>query len=172
MQTNTPPRCAVNSPCRLRPNDMKTVVFDTKPYDRASLEPATGNGGNPGNGGNGGAIVVDGHNKNVTLCGTRVTGNHANAFGGGVFRIGYAGESTVIDRSTFDDNQAGLLAGGLYLQGTINTVTGTTISRNKASGAGGVFFVNYGNGQTEARLTNVTIASNVALLIPEIRKGT
>jgi hypothetical protein len=120
----------------------------------------------------GGAIALDGqnadHGKIFTLCGVIVQNNSAALEGGGVYRYGYPGESTVIDSSTFDGNSAenpsSGLGGGLYVHtdtaGAMPLMlTSSTISRNSAGhGAGGLFLY-----QTPASLTNVTIADNLAL---------
>jgi hypothetical protein len=122
---------------------------------------ATGTEGNPGNGGNGGAIVFDGADTTMTICGSVFTGNSAKAQGGAVFRVAYTNEPTTIDRCTFDKNSADAavgLAGALYLEHTAITMTATTISNNKAHYGGG-FWV----GQSAvANLTNVTIVNNSA----------
>ncbi|MBL9105992.1 MAG: right-handed parallel beta-helix repeat-containing protein [Myxococcales bacterium] len=136
---------------------------------------ATGHGANSvemgmqvGQGGNGGAIVMDGEGRELTICGATVTGNRGNAFGGALFRTGYAGEPSVIDRSTFADNQivehddddepSG--AGGLYIQGTAVTLTNSTISGNRSRGSAGLWILGHGPQQATANLTNVTIAGN------------
>jgi hypothetical protein len=120
---------------------------------------ATGEGGNPGNGGNGGAIVFDGAKTTMTLCGSVFTNNSAKAQGGAVFRVAYTDEPTTIDRCVFDKNSADAtvgLAGALYLEHTVISMTATLISNNKAHYGGG-FWV----GQSAvANLTNVTIANN------------
>jgi hypothetical protein len=120
---------------------------------------ATGTDGNPGNGGNGGAIMFDGAMTTETLCGSTFTGNTAKAQGGGIFRVAYTDESTVIDRCTFDGNAADPtvgLAGAAYLENTTITMTATTISNNKANYGGGVWV-----GQSAiANLTNVTVVNN------------
>lgn len=120
---------------------------------------ATGTEGNPGNGGNGGAIVFDGADTMMTLCGSVFTKNTAGAQGGAIFRVAYTNEPTVVQQCAFDGNSADPtvgLAGALYLEHTNITMTATTISRNKAHYGGG-FWV----GQSAvADLTNVTIAEN------------
>ena len=123
---------------------------------------ATGNGGNPGNGGNGGGVYVDGNDNNLSICGSRIAGNSGEAFGGGVFKvINNLNGSTVIKQSTIADNTSSgdKLAGGLYLQGTAVTLEASTISGNRASGAGGVYI---GPGSSLAML-NTTIANNTAV---------
>ena len=123
---------------------------------------ATGNGGNPGNGGNGGGVYVDGNNNNLSICGSRIVGNSGEAFGGGVFKvINNLNGSTVIKQSTIADNTStgDKLAGGLYLQGTAVSLESSTISGNRASGAGGLYI---GPGSSVAML-NVTIANNTAV---------
>lgn len=128
-----------------------------------------------GQGGNGGAIVMDGQGRDLTICGATVTGNHANAFGGALFRTGYQGEPTTIDRSTFADNEipdhdddampSG--AGGLYIQGTAVTLTNSTISGNKARSSAGLWILGHGGQQATANLTNVTIADNATWPQPD-----
>ncbi len=123
---------------------------------------ATGNGGNPGNGGNGGGVYVDGNDNNLGVCGSRITGNSGEAFGGGVFKvINNLKGSTVIKQSTIADNTSSgeKLAGGLYLQGTAVTLETSTISGNRANGAGGLYI---GPGSSVAML-NATIANNTAV---------
>lgn len=131
---------------------------------------ATGNGGNPGNGGNGGGIYIDGVNDYfgvaVNLSNTRVVNNQGNAFGGGLFRIAYNGETTTIDQSSFDSNSipdhsgnSASFAGGVYLQGTNITMTNSTVSNNKADGPGGMYI----GPNSGLNLTNVTIANNTAI---------
>jgi hypothetical protein len=125
-------------------------------------------GNQAGMGGNGGAICMDGEGRELTLCGVTVTGNAGGAFGGALFRTGYSGEPTTIDRSTFADNQipdhedddmpSG--AGALYIQGTTVTLTNSTISGNKARGSAGVWILGHGPQQATANLTNVTITGN------------
>ena len=136
---------------------------------------ATGSGANyiddmgqqAGQGGNGGAIVMDGENRTLTICGTTVAGNTAGAFGAALFRTGYHGEPTTIDRSSFlnnsipdHDDDAEPSAGGLYIQGTAVTLTASTIAGNIARGSAGVWILGHGGQQATATLTNVTIAGN------------
>lgn len=120
----------------------------------------------------GGAIATDGqnadHGKTMTLCGLVVKNNQAALEGGGLYRYGYPGESTVIDSCTFDSNTAAAqgsgLGGGLYVHTDTNgamplTLTNSTISNNSAGhGAGGLFVY-----QAPFSLTNVTIAGNSAV---------
>ena len=123
---------------------------------------ATGNGGNPGNGGNGGGLYVDGNDNNLSICGSRITGNSGEAFGGGVFKvINNLKGSTVIKQSTIADNTStgDKLAGGLYLQGTAVTLESSTISGNRANGAGGIYI---GPGSS-VNMLNTTIANNTAV---------
>ncbi|CAF3325550.1 unnamed protein product [Rotaria socialis] len=110
---------------------------------------ATGNGGNPGNGGNGGAISFDGLGRNNSICGTRFTGNQGNKFGGAFFRVAYNGSErndfnqVIVDNNWIPAASNGL-AGGLYIQGSMATITYSSIVGNAASGAGGIFFANQG----------------------------
>jgi hypothetical protein len=137
---------------------------------------ATGTGANyinemgkqAGQGGNGGAIVMDGSGRELTICGATVTGNSGGAFGGALFRTGYEGEPSVIDRSTFadnsipdhDDDTLPSGAGGLYIQGTSVTITRSTIARNTARSAAGLWILGHGEQPATADLTNVTLADN------------
>ena len=130
------------------------------------LNAATGSGGNPGNGGNGGGIYMDGASQSVTLCGTMISANDANARGAGMFRVSNNGVGPMtIDRTSVlwnesppgEDSQAG----GLYLQGLQITMTGSTVAGNVASSAGGMFVWTNPGAQTLA-MTNSTIAENRA----------
>jgi hypothetical protein len=128
------------------------------------------NGQQAGRGGNGGAIVMDGQGRTLTICGTTVRGNAGGAFGGALFRTGYASEPTNIDRSTFDGNSVADQmdpdmpsgAGGLYIQGTHVTMTATTVSNNAARSFAGLWILGHGGAAATADLTNVTIAGNSA----------
>ncbi len=128
---------------------------------------ATGNGGNPGNGGNGGGIYLDGENSYfgvaVNLSGVKVTNNKGNAYGGGLMHVAYHGETTTIDKSSFDNNtipnQSVSFAGGVYLQGTNITMTNSSVSKNTANGPGGMYV---GPGSV-LNMTNDTVAQNTAV---------
>ena len=124
---------------------------------------ATGNGGNPGNGGNGGGIYIDGEYNTVELLGVKVVNNKGNAFGGGLMRVTYHGETTKIDKSSFDGNsipsQAVSMAGGIYLQGTQITMTNSSVSNNTANNVGGMYI---GPGSV-LNMTSVTAAKNTAV---------
>ncbi|MBZ5709695.1 right-handed parallel beta-helix repeat-containing protein [Nannocystis pusilla] len=120
-----------------------------------------------GHGGNGGAIVMDGSGRELTICGSTVQGNRGGAFGAALFRTGYEGEPTVIDRSTFADNEIpdhddddSPSSGALYIQGTAVTLTNSTISGNKARSSAGVWILGHGAQPAVADLTNVTITGN------------
>lgn len=127
---------------------------------------ATGTGGNPGNGGNGGGMYFDGANQNVTICGSSISDNSANARGAGLFRVSNNGVGGMsIDRTRVLDNfsPAGpdSQAGGLYLQGLQTTISASTIARNTASHTAGVFVATNPGTQT-LNVTNSTIAENHA----------
>jgi hypothetical protein len=132
---------------------------------------ATGSGGNPGNGGNGGAVYIDGMNastgKRLDICGSVFVANQAGSFGGALFRYGYAGESTAIDRSTFDGNaiatQGMGLGGGIYFQNGGFKLTASTISNNAAHGAGGLFVHGDPSPGTSIEFTNITVTGNRAV---------
>jgi hypothetical protein len=122
---------------------------------------ANGTGGNPGNGGDGGGLTYDGAMISLTLCGDKFSGNHANAAGGAVFRVGYNDEMVAIDRSTLDGNSVDAMTGnaaGLYLEHVTIAMSSTTISNNTGHFGGGLWA-----GQSSiANLTNVTVANNTA----------
>lgn len=122
---------------------------------------ATGTDGNPGNGGNGGAIVFDGADTEMLICGSTFTHNTAGAQGGAIFRVAYTDEVTGIDRCTFDANAADPakgLAGALYLEHTTIQMTATTISNNTAHYGGGLWIGH----AAIAKISNVTFANNKA----------
>lgn len=123
---------------------------------------ATGTGGNPGNGGNGGAIYSDGNDQTQSVCGSVLSGNTANARGGGYMRVSNNGVGPMtFDRSTIHGNAGTLQAGGLYLQGLQTTIVDSTISANTSESRGGMtVFTNPGS-QT-LNMTNVTLADNFA----------
>jgi len=127
------------------------------------------NGQQAGRGGNGGGICMDGMGRKLDICGARVLNNKGGAFGGALFRTGYASEPTTIDRSTFDgnsipdhmDESLPSSAGGLYIQGTKVTMTASTISNNEARGMAGLWILGHGGGApATANLTNVTLTGN------------
>jgi len=122
---------------------------------------ATGTLGNPGYGGDGGAMSYDGAHIFWKMCGDTFTGNHANASGGAIFRVGYFDEPVDIDRCTFDGNGVDMAtgnAGGLYLENVTITMSATTISHNTANFGAGL----WAGEMSIANLTNVTIADNTA----------
>lgn len=137
---------------------------------------ATGRGANyidemgqqAGNGGNGGAVSMDGQGRELTICGSELTNNRAGAFGGALFRTGYEGEPSVIDRTTVagneipdhDDDNSPSAGGALYIQGTAVTLTSSTVSGNRARGSAGVWILGHGPQMATADLTNVTITGN------------
>ena len=128
---------------------------------------ATGTGGNPGSGGNGGAIGVDGDDRNVNLCRTRVLSNTSNAYGAGLFTVSYNTSSfTRIQDSTFDGNQSvssDKLVGGAYLQGTSFSIRGSTFRNNSAAGYAGVALFDQGTAHTTGDITNSTFVGNQAV---------
>lgn len=120
-----------------------------------------------GHGGNGGAIVMDGVGRELVICGSTIDGNRGGAFGAALFRTGYEGEPTVIDRSAFSNNEIpdhdddmSPSSGGLYIQGTSVTLTNSTISGNRARSSAGVWILGHGAQPATADLTNVTITGN------------
>ena len=130
------------------------------------LNAATGTGGNPGNGGNGGGVYMDGNNQTVTLCGTMISRNTANARGAGMFRVSNNGVGAMtVDRTSvlWNSSPAGSSsqAGGLYLQGLQLTITASTIAGNVASSEGGLFVWTNPGSQT-LTMINSTVAENSA----------
>jgi hypothetical protein len=127
---------------------------------------AAGSGGNPGDGGCGGAIYQDGADEHTRLCAVRMRNNRAGAIGGGYFRVSNHDNGTFeMDLSTVDDNHVGERgvegrrsnAGGLYLQGLTARIDASTVSRNTAFNAGGLWI-----SEGTYQLTNVTVAGNEA----------
>ena len=127
---------------------------------------ATGNGGNPGNGGNAGGLYFDGTSLVVTMCGVKVTNNHGNAYGGGMFYVDDAGLGTVsIANTEIDSNDIPIAAGkpshggAGYIQGADVTTANVTIANNSAGFAAGLY-VNSMNGRGSLNATNMTVAAN------------
>jgi hypothetical protein len=136
-------------------------LVDTTITDNA----ATGSGGNPGDGGNGGGIYSDGNDQTQSLCGVRLVGNRARAFGGGMFRVSNNGSGplSIVETSVLSNgipDQPISMAGGLYLQGVQILLHDSTVAWNEARSAGGLFL---GPNGTTIDATNVTIAENTAL---------
>ena len=131
---------------------------------------ATGSGGNPGNGGNAGALGVDGADRYVNLCRTRLLGNSANAYGGGVFTTVYDGTSfTRIADSTIADNtstgSSNAHTGGVYLQGGPFAIRNSTFSANSAAGYGGLSVFDHQTAtlvRASGDITNSTFHGNIA----------
>jgi hypothetical protein len=123
---------------------------------------ASGTGGNPGNGGNGGAIYSDGNDQTMSICGSSLSYNSANARGGGLMRVSNNGNGPmIIDRSEIHGNVGTLQAGGLYLQGLQTTISRTSISENASNSRGGMTVFTNPGAQT-LNMTNVTVADNIA----------
>ena len=127
---------------------------------------ATGDGGNPGSGGNGGALAVDGDTRELSLCRTRLTGNHANAFGAGLFTTVYDQTSiTRIWQSTLHANiQDGSdqHTGGAYIQGGPVSIRDSTFSDNSAVGYGGLALFDHGAVALGGEIVNSTFSGNLA----------
>jgi hypothetical protein len=123
---------------------------------------ATGNGGNPGDGGNAGAIGVDGAQRTVNICHTRIEENHSSAYGTGFFSVGYDAQSpTTFYRVTFEGNvqtSSSQFAAGAYVQGVPFTIRESSFLRNEANGYAGLFL---GPGAT-GTIENSTFHGNVA----------
>jgi len=123
-----------------------------------------------GEGGNGGAVSMDGMGRALYVCGSTFQRNSSGAFGGAIFRTGYATESNEIHDSAFLDNEARDRtgaeadlpsgAGALYLQGVHVTMTGTTVAGNHARSSAGVWILGHGTAPAIAHMVNVTITGN------------
>lgn len=110
--------------------------------------------------GNGGACAAAG---TVTVVVTRsiMQRNTARYDGGALSLAG--GANFTLTRSTLDNNTANRNGGGLHLGGTpaaASTVLGSTISANKAAGAGGGLALQHGG--SSITLTSSTISGNLA----------
>jgi hypothetical protein len=124
---------------------------------------ATGNGGNPGNGGNAGGIYHDGSGIDLELCGVKVTNNHGNAYGGGLFYVDDNGLGTVkLTNVEIANNDIPIASGkpshggGAYIQGADVTVANVTVATNSAGFAAGLY-VNSMNGRGSLNATNMTV---------------
>jgi hypothetical protein len=129
---------------------------------RFSANTATGTGGNPGNGGNAGAIGVDGAQRTVTICRTRILDNRSNAYGTGFFSVGYDALSpTTFHRVSFERNvqtTASQFAAGAYVQGVPFAIRQSSFLFNEANAYAGLFL---GPGATGV-IENSTFYGNVA----------
>ncbi|HRQ63500.1 MAG TPA: choice-of-anchor Q domain-containing protein [Xanthomonadaceae bacterium] len=128
---------------------------------------ATGSGGNPGNGGNGGGIGVDGAQRDINLCRTRLIDNTANAYGAGLFTVAYDQQSFVRlrDCTVQGNNSTGSSnahTGGVYLQGGPFEIAGCTFRNNQASGYGALALFNHGGTTTSGLIVNSTFVGNLA----------
>jgi hypothetical protein len=131
---------------------------------------AVGDGGNPGGGGNGGALAVDGDTRELSLCRTTLTGNHANAYGAGLFTTVY--DQTSVTRIW----QSALLSniqdgsdqhtGGAYIQGGPVSIRDSTFAYNDAVGYGGLALFDHqtANGlvSTGGEIVSSTFVGNIA----------
>ena len=131
---------------------------------------ATGTGGNPGNGGNAGALGVDGADRYVNLCRTRIEGNTANAYGGGVFTTVYDGTSftRIVDSTIAANTSSGTSnahTGGVYLQGGPFSIRNSTFAGNSAAGYGGLSVFDHQTSKlvrAAGDIVNCTFQGNVA----------
>jgi hypothetical protein len=132
---------------------------------------ANGSGGNPGLGGNAGGIGIDGATRNVNLCRVHLTGNRANAYGGGLFTTVYDTSSFthVRDSTIAFNNSAGSSnahTGGIYLQGGPFLIRGSTFRDNQASGFAGLALFDHQTGSgliaTSGSVINSTFVGNLA----------
>lgn len=128
---------------------------------------ATGSGGNPGNGGNGGGLGVDGAQRDINLCRSRLIGNAANAYGGGLFTVAYDQVGMVrLRESTFRDNSStgssNAHTGGVYLQGGPFEISASTFRGNQAAGYGGLALFDHGGTSASGLIVNSTFVGNLA----------
>ena len=96
---------------------------------------------------------------------TRITvvGNQSNGYGGGLYtdHRSYTHDTTLsIVDSTFRNNTAPYIGGGIYNREDILTLYGVTINNNAAGQSGGGF---YNDNSSYADLTNVTLSANTAI---------
>ncbi|MGE4072571.1 MAG: choice-of-anchor Q domain-containing protein [Lysobacterales bacterium] len=130
----------------------------------------TGDGGNPGNGGNGGGMAVDGATRELSLCRTSLAGNHANAFGAGLFTTVYDQTSvTRIWQSSLIGNiQDGSdqHTGGAYIQGGPVSIRDSTFANNSANGYGGLSLFDHQTGAglitSGGEIVSSTFVGNIA----------
>lgn len=140
-------------------------LFDSELRDNR----ATGTGGNPGNGGNGGGLGVDGAQRHINLCRTRVTDNDANAYGGGLFTVAYDQDSFVRLRDTLVEGNRSLGSSnshtaGVYLQGGPFEIRASSFIGNvSATGYGGLSLFNHGGTPASGVIVNSTFHGNIAL---------
>ncbi|MFC1598328.1 hypothetical protein ACFL2M_02225 [Patescibacteria group bacterium] len=124
-----------------------------------------------GHGGNGGGILMDGDEQQFKLCGSVVSGNKANALGGGMFRTTYRGGGTmrinrsiiksnyVTDKENPNDNAESSNGGGIYFEGGLIEITNSVILRNSAHAFGGL---QLGGSPTTMEFDNVKVDHNVS----------
>jgi hypothetical protein len=128
---------------------------------------ATGSGGNPGNGGNGGGLGVDGAERDINLCRSRLLDNVGNAYGAGLFTVAYDAASFVNVRdSTIQGNisvgASNAHTGGVYLQGGGFAIAGSAFRDNQAAGYGGLSLFDHGGVPAAGTIVNSTFVGNLA----------
>ena len=96
--------------------------------------------------------LYNGVNSTLTLTGSSVMGNSAQAYGGGIIST----DTLTLHSSTVSGNTAGTYGGGVA-SGGLMTVTNSTVSGNSASVRGGGV-----NSTGTLALTNSTISGNVS----------
>ncbi|TYQ31277.1 DUF4347 domain-containing protein [Pseudanabaena sp. UWO310] len=101
--------------------------------------------------GNGGGINNNGFGA-VTLTNSNVSGNTANAIGGGIFGNG----AVTLTNSNVSGNTADFFGGGIYGNGAV-TLTNSNVSGNRANIGGGI------SGDVDVTLTNSTVSGNTAI---------
>ena len=124
-----------------------TVSGNTVSQKTIADTTAVGVGGGISNSG-----LYNGVNSTLTLTGSSVMGNSAQAYGGGIIST----DNLTLHSSTVSGNTAGTYGGGVA-SGGLMTVTNSTVSGNSASVRGGGV-----NSTGTLALTNSTISGNAS----------
>jgi hypothetical protein len=118
--------------------------------------------------GNGGGIYNDHSTLTVSDC--SLTGNSADAYGGGIFNAGFRGSATLnIINSTLSDNLAARSGGGVFNGGgglsgkTTLSVANSALNGNSAAFGGGIFNNGTSFGSTTMSVANSTLSGNSAI---------
>lgn len=140
-------------------NNTTAAVFDTG-QERAFLR------------GYGGALYVDRVNDSLTIRDSVFEGNQAEGEGGAAYLFADPGDTVLIERTVFRDNQVGALTGGgnagnggaiAHVRNSLNeagslVITGSSFVNNIANNQGGGLWVN----QTNSTVANSTFSGNRA----------
>ena len=106
----------------------------------------------------GGGVGIRNDGGDLTIECSTISGNMANSGsnGGGVLSIGALGSLTITD-STFVDNFASGIGGGVYLDEHTATITNTTFDNNSSDSGGGIYVDSSGI----LNLLNSTVSGNL-----------